>query len=126
MVAKFMFGLCNSKTFAHLKQQFFEIGSVQTAKLKLLRQLAFQTFPDSTLDDGHFFEEVLRLVSWCYELNDENLATKIANHLPSHHHHHHHHFAPGMLFLLFLEPSRGSPHAGVSWFLQPSRHLSRS
>ena len=26
---------------------------------------------------------------------------------------------------LFLEPSRGSPHAGVSWFLQPSRHLSR-
>ena len=41
-------------------------------------------------------------------------------------HHHHHHFAPGMLFLLFVEPSRGSPHAGVSWFLQPSRHLSRS
>ena len=31
-----------------------------------------------------------------------------------------------MCFLLFLEPSRGSPHAGVSWFLQPNRHLSRS
>ena len=29
---------------------------------------------------------------------------------------HHHHFAPGMCFLLFLDPSRGSPHAGVSWF----------
>ena len=41
-------------------------------------------------------------------------------------HHHHHHFAPGMCFFLFLEPSRDSPHAGVSWFLQPSRHLSRS
>ena len=39
---------------------------------------------------------------------------------------HHHHFAPGMCFLLFLEPSRGSPHAGVSWFLQRSCHLSRS
>ena len=36
------------------------------------------------------------------------------------------HFAPGMCFLLFLEPSRGSPHVGVSCFLQPSRHLSRS
>ena len=31
-----------------------------------------------------------------------------------------------MCFLLFLESSRGSPHAGVSWFLQPSCHLSRS
>ena len=31
-----------------------------------------------------------------------------------------------MCFLLFLEPSRCSPHAGVSRFLQPSRHLSWS
>ena len=31
-----------------------------------------------------------------------------------------------MCFLLFLEPSRCSLHAGVSRFLQPSRHLSRS
>ena len=38
----------------------------------------------------------------------------------------HHHFAPEMCFLLFLEPSRGSPHPGVSWFLQPSRHLLQS
>ena len=39
---------------------------------------------------------------------------------------HHHHFAPGMCFLLFLEHSGGSPHAGVSWFLQLGRHLSQS
>ena len=38
----------------------------------------------------------------------------------------HHHFAPGMCFLLFLKPSRCSPYAGVSRFLQPSRHLSQS
>ena len=29
---------------------------------------------------------------------------------------HHHHFAPGMCFLLFLEPSRGSLHAGAAGF----------
>ena len=31
-----------------------------------------------------------------------------------------------MCFLLFLEPSGCSPHAEVSRFLQPTRHLSRS
>ena len=39
---------------------------------------------------------------------------------------HHHHFALGLSFILFLEPRRCSKHAWVSWFLQPSRHLSRS
>ena len=39
---------------------------------------------------------------------------------------HHHHFAPRMCFLLFLVPCRSSSHAGVSWFLLPSCHLSRS
>ena len=38
----------------------------------------------------------------------------------------HRHFVQKMCFLVFLEPSRCSPRAGVSWFLQPSRHLSRS
>ena len=38
---------------------------------------------------------------------------------------HHHHFAPGMCFLLFMKSSRCSPQAGVSRYLQPSRHLSR-
>ena len=54
----------------------------------------------------------------------KNLNDSLRNVTKSHDHHHH--FAPGMCFLPFLEPSRGSPHAGVSWFLQPSRHLSRS
>ena len=40
--------------------------------------------------------------------------------------HHNHHFAPGMCFLVFLDPSRCYPHAGISRFLQPSRHLSQS
>ena len=31
-----------------------------------------------------------------------------------------------MCFLLFLEPSRRSPHVWVSQFLEPSRHLSQS
>ena len=39
---------------------------------------------------------------------------------------HHYHFAPEMRFFLFLEPSRCSPHAEVSRFLQLSRHLSWS
>ena len=40
----------------------------------------------------------------------------------------HYHFAPEIcIFLLFLEPSRCSPRAGVKpVFLQPSRHLSWS
>ena len=94
VVAKFLFGLCNSFNIKILKEMFSSIatdcfGLFPSIALDLkrksqtLQKFALNVFPDNYRTTRDMFANVLRICSWAYELHDDGFATAIADKLSS-------------------------------------------
>jgi len=81
MVAKFLFGICNTATLAILKEKFPSLSFNVTDKVKLLREFGLKRMPDRSSPDKGYFQNVLRVCYWAFELYDDNFALSISNRL---------------------------------------------
>ena len=81
VVAKFLYGLSNVKTCELLEEQFSFLPSDLQTKSKMLCEYLLQSFPDSVLLVDEYFQQILRVCTWAYELSSEKLAAKIAKRL---------------------------------------------
>ena len=78
VVAKFLFGLCNIKTVECLLKQFPSLALGLPNKTKILCNFALRSFPTDTPTRVDYFQHVLRLCTWAYELNDGTFASRVA------------------------------------------------
>ena len=95
VVAKFLFGLCNSNNLKILKEMFPSIatdcfglfpsiGSSLKTKSKILRKFAITVFPKNRNSSQRgYFDSVLRICAWAYEMHDDEFAAEIASRLDS-------------------------------------------
>ena len=81
VVAKFLYGLSNNTTLEFLKEQFSFLPSDLQSKSKMLCEYLLQTLPDHALSVDEYFQQILRICTWAYELSSEKLAIKIAKRL---------------------------------------------
>ena len=82
MVTMFLFGLSNENTFACLKDKFPSLSSNLTEKASMLHEFALRTLPkSSSFEHEDYFENVLRVCIWAFELNDKGFAAKVAKQL---------------------------------------------
>ena len=81
VVAKFLFGLCNTKTVECLFNQFPSLASGLPDKTKILCNFVLQSFPSDTLSSVDYFQHILQFCTWAYELNDHKFASRVANRL---------------------------------------------
>ena len=92
MVAKFLFGLCNSTTMHYLRRlispNVIDISQVD-AKLVILKAVVSKkvqdfgkSYPYSETHNGRGFRILLQCSSWAYELRDDSFTTDVANCLP--------------------------------------------
>ena len=81
MVAKFLFGLCNTAAVSCLKEKFPNLFSKASDKTNLICEFALRKMPDRFSNPTHYFRDILRVCTWAYELNDNNFAEQIAKRL---------------------------------------------
>jgi len=82
MVTKFLFGLCNATTVSFLTEQFPTLASDISHKSKILRHFVMLTLSHPNSSDA-YFQNMLRIFSWVYELNNEKFASQVAQYLQS-------------------------------------------
>jgi len=81
MVTKFLFGICNSATQARLKDTFSKLKSIVSHKITLLREFALENLPKTSTTDEDYFQRILPVCTWVYELNDDEFAASVASRL---------------------------------------------
>ena len=79
MVTKFLFGICNIATLTILKDQFPNLCPNVAEKAKILREFALRKIPDRSSENYHYFQNVLRVCYWTYELNDDKFSVLVAS-----------------------------------------------
>ena len=82
MVTKFMFGVCNSNTQNMLQKSFSDLSNTVSGKTDLLSDFLLRKLPNRFFSsDNVYFQNVLPVCIWSYEMNDIKLAVAVAKKL---------------------------------------------
>ena len=79
MIAKFMFGFCNAKTFSILKENFPSLV-LSSKHVEILKRFAIkQAVNFSSSKSFFYFQDVLPVFHWALEFNDESFSFELAS-----------------------------------------------
>ena len=82
VVAKFLFGLCNTTIAKFLLEKFPSLThSNLSNRRNVLCNFVLRSFPSNNLPEVDYFQRVLRFCSWANELQDDKFAARIASRL---------------------------------------------
>ena len=82
MVTMFMFGICNSDTQNMLQNSFSDLDKTVSEKAELLGDFALKKLPNQIfVADNVYFQHLLTVCIWIYEMNDNKLAVTAAKKL---------------------------------------------